>query len=79
LPSFDAKDTDPRYDWYVTNYGGEAWELDAMDPNDLRERVRDEIKSYVDSESWERHQLVEALQMETVKTIATKMGEVTAG
>ena len=78
LPFFDAKDTDPRYDWYVTKYGGKAWELDAMNPKDLRERVRDEIKLYVESESWERHKLVEEAQRETVKTIAAKMAEVVA-
>jgi hypothetical protein len=78
LPSFDAKTTDPRYDWYVENYGDEAWELDAMDPNDLRDRVREEIEFYVDAEAWERHKLVETAQRETVKTIATKRAEAVA-
>src|SRR5262249_588754 len=38
LPSFPASDKkkDPRYSWFVQNYGRHCWELDALDPNDLR-------------------------------------------
>jgi hypothetical protein len=78
LPSFDAKTTDPRYGWYAENYGDEAWELDAMDPNDLRERVETEIMEYVDEEAWERHKLTETAEKETVKTIAERMVSVCA-
>ena len=41
LPSFPAADKrkDPRYKWFVANYGDRCWELDAMDPNDLRDCV----------------------------------------
>ena len=73
LPSFAAKVTDPRYGWYVDNYGDEAWELDAMDPNDLRERVDMEIAEYVDDEAWEHHKITETAEKETVKTIAERM------
>jgi hypothetical protein len=40
LPSFPATDKkkDTRYPWFVKNYGDRCWELDAMDPNDLRAR-----------------------------------------
>jgi hypothetical protein len=73
LPSFDAKKTDPRFRWYVNHYGHRAWELDAMDPNDLRDRVRGEIQQYIEAESWERHKLTEKAEQETVKTIAERM------
>ncbi len=48
LPSFraDTKRGDTRYDWFVQNYGDECWELDALPPPVLRERVRSEILSY---------------------------------
>ena len=38
LPSFPATDKkkDTRYGWFVKNFGNRCWELDAMDPNDLR-------------------------------------------
>jgi hypothetical protein len=39
LPSFPATDKvkDKRYKWFVANYGKRCWELDAMDPNALRD------------------------------------------
>jgi len=39
LPSFPAADKqkDMRYKWFVSRYGNRCWELDAMDPRDLRE------------------------------------------
>lgn len=73
LPSFPAKRTDPRHSWYVENFGHEAWELDAMDANDLRDRVKEEIESYIDPEAWEQHRRIETAQMETVEKIAAKM------
>jgi hypothetical protein len=57
LPSFPASDKskDPRYKWFIKNYGGRCWELDAMDPNDLREIVEEQIKrNILDQEAWER-------------------------
>jgi hypothetical protein len=45
LPSFPAADKrkDPRFKWFRTNYGERCWELDAMDPNELRECVEEAI------------------------------------
>jgi hypothetical protein len=77
LTPFDAetKKKDPRYRWFVSHYGDKAWELDAMDPNELRDRVREEIEHYINAADWEQHQTVEAAQRESVKTIAEKMAE----
>jgi hypothetical protein len=73
LPPFEAKSQDPRYRWYVENYGDEAWELDAMDPNELRERVQREIERYVNRADWRRHKQIEKAQRETTKKIARAM------
>jgi hypothetical protein len=56
LPSFPAADKvkDTRYRWFVSNYGNTCWELDAMDPNDLRECVEEAIKGLIEPEAWER-------------------------
>jgi hypothetical protein len=45
LPSFPAADKrkDPRYEWFVANHGHRCWELDAMDPSDLRDCVERKI------------------------------------
>ena len=73
LPSFDAKVTDPRYRWYRSRYGDRAWELDAMDPNVLRERVKKKILGYVDTVSWQRQRLVEAVEKESIKKVVNRM------
>jgi hypothetical protein len=80
LPSFNVKTKkdDKRLKWFVENYGEKCWELDAMNPNDLRERVRIEIESYIDPGDWEQHQRVETAQRESVKAVATRMAEAVA-
>ena len=54
LPSFEAgtKQTDGRYKWFVDNFGHTCWELDALDPNDLRDSVEGAIKSMLDLALW---------------------------
>jgi hypothetical protein len=66
LPSFAAKRTDPRFRWYVERYGKRAWELDAMDPNELRARVCREIESYIDPGPWERCRIVEQAEQQSL-------------
>ncbi len=45
VPWFPASDKtkDPRHRWFVENYGAQCWELDALSPVILRERIEDEI------------------------------------
>jgi hypothetical protein len=63
-PSFsaDEKHKDPRHGWYVERYGRRCWELDALDPNTLRERVETAIKTYIDWDEWDRCAKVEAAE-----------------
>lgn len=79
LPSFPAKPQDPRYNWYVQRYGTLAWELDAMDPQDLRERVEGRVLHYIDKDAWARHQVIERAQRKTTKMVAAQMAASTAG
>ena len=73
LPSFDldTKKQDSRYDWYrsIPGHDGQCWELDAMDPRDLRQRVAQEIRKYIDWEEWERCAVGEQAQQESLKLI----------
>ena len=54
LPSFqaDTKVTDMHYKWYLGQYGHTCWELDAMDPNDLRACVKGAVESMLDMNAW---------------------------
>lgn len=69
LPSFEAitKQGDARYRWFVERYGKRCWELDAMSPVLLRERVRDEIEAYIDQAAWSRAIEVEAAEVESMR------------
>jgi hypothetical protein len=69
LPHFDVatKSADPRHRWFVEQYGRRCWELDAMDPNDLRERVQQHIESYIDWPLWDRAIEIEEAEVESMK------------
>lgn len=55
-PAFnvETKKKDTRAPWFRRTYGQLCWELDAMDPNDLRSRVEREIRSHIEPVAWER-------------------------
>jgi hypothetical protein len=74
LPSFPTTDKrkDPRYKWFVNNYGKRCWELDAMDPNDLRKCVRREIKKLIEPVAWKRCEVVNRAEQDSLKTILEK-------
>jgi hypothetical protein len=68
LPWFDAdsKSKDPRHDWYVEEYGSRCWELDALNPNVLRDRVEQRIRSLIDWPAWERCAAVEKAERDSL-------------
>lgn len=69
LPHFDAqtKATDARYQWFVEHHGRRCWELDAMDPNDLRNRVRLEIEGYILRPLWDRAMQIERVEVKSIQ------------
>jgi hypothetical protein len=71
LLSFPAGDKrkDPRYRWFVHNFGTRCWELDAMDPNDLRNCVREAILWLIEPVAWERCEVVNRAERESLKTV----------
>ena len=87
LPGFPAKDKskDKRYKWYIKNYGAlqgvsdenvECWELDALDPNILRDCVRQAIEEEIEWAAWERCKVTERAEQVSLKTVMAgwKMG-----
>jgi hypothetical protein len=71
LPSFPAADKrkDPRYDWFRSSYGNHCWELDAMDPNDLRDCVEAHINGLIDHVEWQRCDAVNKAEQESLRNI----------
>lgn len=71
LPSFpaDTKVGDPRYRWFRQNYGSRCWEVDALSPVVLRERVQSAICDRIDVGAWERAATVEAAETQSLAAI----------
>jgi hypothetical protein len=72
LPSFPATDKrkDPRFKWFVENYGRRCWEIDAMDPNELRSCVETEILACIhDSAAWLRCQQINDAERESLRDV----------
>lgn len=71
LPSFPASDKhkDPRYKWFVGRFGDRCWELDALDPNDLRVLVRAAIRDQIEPTAWNRCADVEIAERESLRTV----------
>lgn len=69
VPSFNVatKESDARHAWFVKNYGRRCWELDAMPPPVLRERVESEIMKFIEPEAWERAEIAERAQKESMR------------
>jgi hypothetical protein len=76
LPSFDVetKGRDPRYAWFKRAHGNRCWELDAMNPNDLRQRLRDEIIQRIDVDAWVHCQAVEDAERESLNRYVSAWG-----
>jgi hypothetical protein len=71
---FPARDKikDPRYRGFVQRFGDRCWELDAMNPNDLRDRVTEAIEAELDREEWDRYVTAEKVERESItKTLKT--------
>jgi hypothetical protein len=77
LPSFPATDKhkDPRFKWFCSRYGNRCGELDAMDPNDLRDCVEQEIQALIEPVAWARCEAVNAAEQESLRTILGKWGK----
>jgi hypothetical protein len=74
LPSFPAseKTKDTRYNWFVSRYGARCWELDAMDPNNLRHCVEAAIMGLIEPEAWERCMHINKAEQESLRHILDK-------
>ncbi|MFO1125101.1 MAG: hypothetical protein U1E25_07355 [Methylocystis sp.] len=74
LSSFDAatKSGDRRHKWFVSNFGNQCYELDAMAPSALRARVELEICQHIAWQPWERAEKVAKVEAESIRIIDWK-------
>jgi hypothetical protein len=75
LPSFPASDKrkDPRYDWFLCDYGNRCWEIDALDPNELRDCVEANIKNCIlDLGTWEHLQKINNEERDSIRHVFSR-------
>lgn len=80
LPSFSVEEKrgDPRYRWFKANYGSQCWELDAMNPNNLREKVEEAITDHIAPDAWNRAEMVEKAERQSLIEVLTAWRQATA-
>jgi hypothetical protein len=71
LPGFalESKRADSRYQWFLDKYGTRCWELDALNPNVLRDRIETAIHAELDIEAWDRAARIETIERESLVSI----------
>jgi hypothetical protein len=60
------KEADSRYASFTEEYGAWCWELDALNPNVLRERVRSAVRAELDLMQWERYVAAEEAERASI-------------
>ena len=68
LPTFSAhtKGRDARYRWFLDRHGATCCELDALDPNVLRQAVAAAIGAVIDWPRWRRAETVEQAELRSL-------------
>ncbi len=74
-PPNPAKTTDSRYASYVSEYGDESWELDALEPQYLSDLIRDQILEERDEEKWETAIAEQEEEREQIQDIIDRWDE----
>jgi hypothetical protein len=65
----DEKKRDPRYRWFVEQYGRTCWELDALNPVTLRLEVKMAIHVHLDLDAWRRAEVTERAERDSLVSI----------
>jgi hypothetical protein len=77
-PPNPAKLTDSRAEGYIEEYGGESWELDALDPATLDALIQAEIESWRDDRSWRESMARQERQRSRLVTVYRRWDDVVA-
>ena len=74
LPSFsvETKAKDPRYTWFRRQFGTRCYELDALNPVELRRRVTEAIANRIDPTAWEMADIAEQAEHESLVAVLSK-------
>ena len=81
LPSFHASDKrkDPRHHWFVSRYGQRCWEVDALSPVVLRDRLEGAIRAEIDWQAWHRCEVAEQAETRSLRQVLIAWSEAKHG
>src|SRR3990167_1693535 len=66
-PENPAKETDSRFEAYAEKYGRQCWELDAIEPGELADLVRDAVEALIETYEWNEALEIEREKIESIK------------
>lgn len=75
-PPNPAKITDSRANGYIAEFGGQSWELDALEPTVLARLVRDAVEGVVEKDKMDEAIREQLKDRETLSLVAKRFGEV---
>lgn len=73
-PNF-AKQTDSRHKEYVSNFGEESWELDALHPRVIRKLIEGNLKNFLDEREWKKVVAMEKRNKTRLQKVGTHYEE----
>lgn len=71
-PPNPAKLTDSRATRYISRFGRESWELDALDPKVIHNLIATEIEQLIDYDAWQRIRAKEIEAQQRIGSMAEK-------
>lgn len=71
-PPNPAKQTDSRFIEYMKKFGGESWELDALEPKVITGLIATAIANRIDLNTWDESITLEKKHRRTLETLAQK-------
>lgn len=75
-PPNPAKLTDSRANGYISLYGDDSWELDALDPATLAQLISDHISEWRDEAQWEHDTTAMEAERELLTAVSRRWDEV---
>jgi len=69
-PENPAKQTDSRCREYIRKFGHSSWELDAIEPRQLAQLVRNKVLSLRNQELWDKSLRIESRMKTELKNFA---------
>ena len=64
-----GKTTDSRAPKFISRYGTQTVEADALPPDELRRRVKEAVESLIDWETWDRERSTEAVEFDSIRQV----------